>query len=235
MIIALAVAGAFVGGMLNTAAVGGSVLTFLALLAVGLDPHAANATNLVLIVASFLPTMRRMPELSSPVLWMAGGKAAGLALLVITSAVLFRAVVPWLLLLAAVLLVLGFLRPSAHQSDRPVVRAAALVGTGVFAGYFAGSTGTLLFLVLWLTTTEDLREINRTKNAVALVLTVMSLALLAVPGSGVHYGWLALLAVPNFVGGWLGVRLADRLPVAALRVLIAGTALAAAGWLLIEL
>ena len=102
---------AFLAGIVNTIAGGGTFLTFPALVFVGLPPIVANATSSVAVLPGYLSgTLGYAPEVRSfdrPTLTrlcavtLAGSTLGALALLV-SSNELFAAVVPFLLLIATV-------------------------------------------------------------------------------------------------------------------------------------
>jgi hypothetical protein len=103
------VAIAFLAGVLNAVAGGGSFLLFPAMLGTGMPPVAANATNTVALwpgqltsVAAYWPMIRRNLRLAAPMA-LAGliGGAAGAVVLLSTPQMTFLHLVPWLLLTAA--------------------------------------------------------------------------------------------------------------------------------------
>ena len=112
--IALAIAAAVVAGAINAIAGGGTLLTFPALVGVGLSPLLANATSTVALWPGAVGSMwayRR--ELVGVRAWttrfavpsLAGG-LLGAWLLLVTPADRFAAIVPWLVLSATILFML---------------------------------------------------------------------------------------------------------------------------------
>src|ERR1700758_4337921 len=102
---------AFLAGVLNAVAGGGSFLSFPAFLGTGILPVQANATNTVALwpgqltsVAAYREDMRRNTRLLMP-MSLAGliGGTAGAVVLLITPQQTFLHLVPWLLLIAATL------------------------------------------------------------------------------------------------------------------------------------
>ena len=102
-----------IGGMVNSIAGGGSFITFPALLVAGVPPIAANATNTFASCAGYLSgavgfryalwTHRsQLPRLA--LLAMTGG-GSGAWLLLQTPPATFSQAIPWLLLLATILLI----------------------------------------------------------------------------------------------------------------------------------
>ena len=105
----------FLGGALNAVAGGGSFLTFPAMLAVGLGPIQANATNTVALwpgqltsIAGYRDEVRkhRALALRMAIAGLVGGSCGAIVLLN-TPATTFLHLVPWLLLFAAVIFALS--------------------------------------------------------------------------------------------------------------------------------
>ena len=106
-----------IGGMVNAIAGGGSFITFPALMAAGVSPIAANATNTFASSAGYLSGAagfrrelwahrRQLPKIAVSAL-VGGGLGAWLLLQIPENT--FSRAIPWLLLLATVLLVWGIL------------------------------------------------------------------------------------------------------------------------------
>lgn len=102
---------AFVAGVLNAVAGGGSFLLFPAMLSMKMLPIQANATNTVALwpgqlssVAAYRRDIRRNLRVALP-MGMAGllGGTAGAIVLLITPQLTFLHLVPWLLLAAAII------------------------------------------------------------------------------------------------------------------------------------
>ena len=103
------------GGMVNSIAGGGSFITFPALIAAGVPPIAANATNTFASCAGYVggaagfrqELWAHRAALPRVLLCAALGGGCGAWLLLQTPPVTFNRVVPWLLLFATILLVWG--------------------------------------------------------------------------------------------------------------------------------
>ncbi|MGB8029532.1 MAG: sulfite exporter TauE/SafE family protein, partial [Terracidiphilus sp.] len=101
----------FLAGVLNAVAGGGSFLSFPALLSMKILPVQANATNTVAIwpgqltsVAAYWPDVRKNVR-SAVLMGLAGliGGTAGAVVLLNTPQMTFLHLVPWLLLVAALI------------------------------------------------------------------------------------------------------------------------------------
>ena len=103
---------AFLAGVLNTIAGGGTFLTFPALVFVGLPPVAANATSAVAVLPGYLSgTLGFARELRAfnrkqlvrLTLWTLAGGLIGALLLMISSNKAFSGILPFLLLAATLI------------------------------------------------------------------------------------------------------------------------------------
>ncbi|GAB4203819.1 MAG: sulfite exporter TauE/SafE family protein [Tibeticola sp.] len=232
----LLAAAAFGAGVLNAIAGGGSFLTFPALVFAGIPPIAANATSAVAVSPGYLGSSwgfrRELAELSPAllrreVLLAASGGVCGALLLLVTPAKVFSGLVPWLLLFATALFALGpwlvRLGGDGHAGWAGA-RPAGLFAVSVYGGYFNGGLGILLMALYTLTGEHRLDTVNALKNLNSFVLSLLSVAALA--GAGVIvWGEAALMMVAATLGGMAGARLARRLPVAWVRVMVILTGL----------
>jgi uncharacterized membrane protein YfcA len=229
--LALLVVAGIVSGAVNALAGGGSLLLFPALLAVGFPPLAANVTNSVIqcpgYVGLALGSRRELRGQRERVVSTAGvavaGSLGGSLLLLVLPASVFDAVVPALVALASVLLgVQPWLarwigEPEPDAPDRHTVLLPAVFLAAIYGGYFGGALGVILIAVLALTAHGDLRRLNAVKGVLGLIIAAVSAVVFAI-GAPVDWLVVALLAPLNLVGGFLGAKLAGRLPAPVLRV-----------------
>ena len=226
---------AFAAGVLNAIAGGGSFLTFPALVFAGVPPVAANATSAIAVSPGYLgSTLGFRPELRSlpaTLLWRevtiaALGGLLGAGLLLVTPAKVFSGIVPWLLLLATVLFALGpRIARLSGGAGHPRWRLPGLLGVSIYGGYFNGGLGILLMALYTLTGESRLHTVNALKNLNSFVLSLLSVLAFALAGAIVwpQAVWMMLWAT---LGGWLGARLARRLPALWVRRLVVLTGLA---------
>ncbi|MGH3586709.1 MAG: sulfite exporter TauE/SafE family protein [Pseudonocardia sp.] len=231
--LALLILASVASGMVNALAGGGSLLLFPALLAAGFPPLAANVTNSVIqfsgSVGLALGSRQELRGQRSRVLSTAGvaaaGSLAGSLVLLMLPGEVFDAVVPALIALASVLLgVQPWLsrwigEPEPDAPDRRVVLLPAVFLGAIYGGYFGGALGVILVAVLALTAHDDLRRLNAVKGMLSLIITSVSMVVFAI---GAPVAWLvvALLSPANLAGGFLGAKLAGRVPASALRVTV---------------
>ncbi len=232
-------------GTINTVVGTGSLVSFPTLLALGVPPVVANASNTTGLVPGGLsgtfgyrrelagqgPRLR--PLLAASLL----GGATGACLLLILPASAFEAVVPALLLLACVLVAVQpalSRRLQAHTETharsgeaemtarapaafRPVTAAAGLLG--IYGGYFGAGQGVLLIALLGLGTGEELQVVNALKNA-AVTAANAAAALVFAAVADLDWAIVVLIALGSVLGGQVGARVGRRLPAPVLRALV---------------
>ena len=225
---AVLVAAAFAAGAMNAMAGGGSFLTLPALVYAGVPPVAANATGTAALLPGYASSAYGFRRDIRPVAGIGVGRLAavslagglaGAALLLLTPDGVFRAVVPWLLLAATALfafggrLSAGLRRPGAGGRGATL---AGLLAVSVYGGYFNGGLGILLLAQLGLSGLSDLNAMNGLKSLLSAVLTAVAVAAYAA-GGAVHWPAAAVMVPAAVAGGYLGARLARRIPPGALR------------------
>jgi uncharacterized membrane protein YfcA len=220
--------------VLNAIAGGGSFLTFPALVFAGVPPLAANATSAMAVSPGYLGStwgfraeLKALPKslLRKEVTIAALGGLIGAGLLLVTPAKVFSGLVPWLLLVATALFAAGpwFAKGNSGQGQ-PAWRLPGLMLVAVYGGYFNGGLGILLMALYTLTGESKLNTVNALKNLNSFVLSLLSVLAFALAGAIVwpQAIWMMVLAT---AGGWVGARLAKRLPVQWVRWLVIATGL----------
>jgi uncharacterized membrane protein YfcA len=230
----LVLAAGVCAGLINTVVGSGTLITFPALLAVGLPPVTANVSNTVgLFPGSFVGAYGYRRELAGQrprvvALGVASvlGGIGGAVLLLVLPASAFGDVVPALIGLALVLVVLGprINRWSArrgHAVSRSVRWPLwlATLGTGVYGGYFGAAQGVVLMGFLGILLDDTVQRHNALKNVLAGLVNLVAAVVFVLTS---HIDWLAagLIAVGSMLGGLIGARVGRRLSPAVLRGLI---------------
>jgi uncharacterized membrane protein YfcA len=158
----------------------------------------------------------------------------GAVLLLVLPASAFSAIVPALIVLGVVLVVVQP-RLSAWVSRRheavgglPETGARwvwpAVMGAGVYGGYFGAAQGVLLMAVLGNGVDDSLNRLNATKNLLALVVNGVA-AVVFILLEPIDWPVAGLIAVGSVVGGQVGARIGRRLPPTAFRgvIVVVGT------------
>ncbi|WP_214367867.1 sulfite exporter TauE/SafE family protein [Pseudonocardia sp. H11422] len=241
----LLLAGLFAGGV-NAVAGGGSLLVFPALLAVGYSPLAANVTNsvaqwpgylgIVIGARRDLREQRRRILLTSAVAVL--GSGIGCALLLTLPGAVFDAVVPALVIMASVLLALQprikrwIGAPDPGAPDRMWVLLPAVFLAAIYGGYFGGALGVILIATLSLFAHDRLVRLNALKGLLSLVIATVTVVVFAI-GAPVDWLAVAVLAPTTLIGGFLGAKLAQRLPENVLRWCVVALGIAVGIWLIV--
>jgi len=237
----LLVAAGLVAGGVNAIAGGGSLITFPSLIAAGLPSVAANVTNSVAVCPGYVSSVvgsradlagqgRRLRAIVPACLV---GSAVGCSLLLLTPARAFEVVVPFLVLAAAATLafqerlrgLVGHPR-SLSPRRRATTLQAVVFGGAIYGGYFGAALGVMYVAALALILDEPLNRINAFKNVLSATVGLVTIVVFAIFGP-VHWGAALTVAPATIVGGYVGARLARRLPARVLRALIVtfGTAI----------
>ena len=230
LLVALA---AVAAGAINALAGGGTLITFPTLVAIGVPPIAANITNTVALSPGYLgATLAQKTDILSqrarlrfliPAAAL-GGLLGGL-LLLNTSERLFRQLIPYLILLASLLLAIQeplrawLVRRAGHDGRSPHREAWAAIPVflaAVYGGYFGAGLSVIILAVLALTLDDSLTRLNALKQAVAFA-TNLTAALLFVFSGQVVWLIALVMAVGALAGGALGGRLAGRIKPSTLR------------------
>lgn len=245
---AILLAGAgFLAGAINAAAGGGSLISFPALIAVGLPSLTANVTNNVAVAPGYVggavgyrhelhgQRQRIVPlAIASTV-----GSFIGVGLLLVSSQRAFEIVVPFLVLLACGLiaaqpLVARWMGKRSDARGRPGV--GALIGqtlVAAYGGYFSAALGVAILALLGVFFEDTLQRLNALKAFLQLLIGVVS-ALGFVLLAEVDWIAVAIIAPASVVGGEIGARLAQRVSDRVLRWGIVAYGVAAAIWLFVR-
>jgi uncharacterized membrane protein YfcA len=239
--VVLVAAAALAGGFVNAIAGGGSLLTFPALIAIGLPPVIASLTNTVALCPGYLgATIAQRRELAGQRarMWQvlpagAIGGIAGALLLLYTDERAFDVIVPFLILFAGGLLALQeplkrWLEKHGH-TQRAAAFAAIPVGLGaIYGGYFGAGLGVIVLASLAVAYADSLTRINALKQSVSLVVNVAA-AIVFLFSQRVDWAVAGIMFVAALAGGAIGGAVASKVPPAVLRWIVVVTAIGVAG------
>lgn len=233
---ALLLGASFLGGMINSIAGGGTLVTFPMLLAAGLDARIANATSTVALFpgsASAVFGFRRELSGSRAYLIRLGitsilGGALGATLLLLTPSETFDRLVPFLILFATLLFAAGEtisrklgLRLTQGDTEAGTAnvepRTSWWVGaivvqlfSATYGGYFGAGNGILMLASLGLLGVSDIHRANGIKNFLAVCINAAAVTLF-VFGGLVEWKIALLMSVGAIAGGYYGAGLAKKL------------------------
>jgi uncharacterized membrane protein YfcA len=227
---------ALAAGAINSVAGGGTLLTFPALTAV-VSYEVANATSTVALVPGSLAAAwgyrREFAGLRRWALLLAGPSLVGGAvgtLLVIWFPDAFKSLVPWLILAAALLFLLqptlGRLVRAGKPHDEPSLAARVAIVVfqflvAVYGGYFGAGIGILMISSLSLMGTGTIHHQNALKTFLAACINGVSVVVWVL-NDKVDWQFVPVMASAAIVGGYLGARVARRLPKGVVRWIVIG-------------
>jgi uncharacterized membrane protein YfcA len=239
---------AFVAGIINSIAGGGSLILFPTLVALGLPTVAANVTNSVSqwpgyvggalgFRGEYAGQRGRLVRFS--VVGVLGG-TAGSVLLLTTPTEAFDVVVPVLVLLASLLLAVQPLLTRRLQGEEhagvprrdPAWLYVALFLAAVYGGYFGGALGVILLAVLGVGL-HRLKLANALKSALSVVTASVNIVVFGLFGP-IHWDVVAVAAPASLIGGFLGAHIASRIPTTPLRIFIVTFGIAVAIYLFLR-
>lgn len=232
----LAALAAMAAGAINALAGGGTLITFPTLLALGIPPVVANVTSTVALCPGYFgATLAQLKDIRSQSqrLWLVlpaalvGGILGGV-LLLHTEEKVFQALVPFLILLAALLLAIqtplrAWLnrRLQAHSAQGiPVVWAIPLILlAAVYGGYFGAGLSVIVLAALALILDDSLTRLNALKQAVAFGVNIAAAGFFLFSGK-VVWSLAFVMAIGALAGGVLGGKLASNVNPNTLRWLV---------------
>jgi uncharacterized protein len=234
-LVLIALAG-MAGGAVNALAGGGTLITFPVLTAVGIPPVAASITNTVALSPGYFgATLAQMKDIRGQgkrlkLLLPIGaiGGIVGGVLLLHTTDKMFRELVPYLILMAAILLALqdrlrGWLLSRLAKSGRTGLHEAWAIPpvflASIYGGYFGAGLSVIVLAVLGLVLEDTLTRLNGLKQAIAFSVNIAAAIFFLFSGQVV---WLAaiVMAIGALTGGALGGRLAGRVKPGSLRRIV---------------
>lgn len=235
---ALAFGAAFLAGMINSVAGGGTLVSFPTLIFLGLNSVQANATSTVAIWPGSLGGMwgyrrelamveRRMFALVAPSIV---GGITGALLLRFTPPAVFDALVPFLVLFATLLFMaqgplqrkLKSASTASHNSARWLAGSMFFqLFVALYGGYFGAGIGILMLAALSILGLTDIHQMNGLKNLFALLINGVA-ALYFIWAKMVYWPDVVIMAAGAVAGGYLCAGLARRMGRNAVRRLVIG-------------
>jgi uncharacterized protein len=227
---------AFCAGAMNSVAGGGTFLSFPALLAVGVPPISANASNSVALWPASLSgawayrtELARYKRYLIPmgIVSLIGGIGGGLLLLTTKDAT-FSKLIPWLLLFATILFafsgkISSVLRrgrtqqqPGDAHANSSAVSLAGQAVVSVYGGFFGAGMGILMLASLAMSGHDDVHEINAIKNLLSAIIYSVTVITFVIAGAVSWPSTIIMLATAT-LGGYWGASIARKIPAIWLR------------------
>ena len=239
--IAALAAGACLAGAMNAIAGGGTIITFPLLIAFGMPAIQANATSTVALTVGIfgsvygyrqnLPAARPWMKLLAPVSIIGG--VLGAWLLTATSEKIFNDLVPFLILFATVLFLLGNvmgrlagLDGSEGSSDSAKKYTAAVVqlGVAIYGGYFGAGIGILMLAAFAFIGLKNIHEMNAIKTVLGGLINIVA-AVYFVSSGLVNWPEAVVMMLGSALGYYGGAAFTQTIPQRYVRLLIAAIGL----------
>jgi hypothetical protein len=241
----LAFAAAFLAGMINSVAGGGTLVSFPTLIWLGLSPVTANATSTVAIwpgsvggIAGYRRELRSTsPRMFALIVPSIIGGLLGALLLRFTPPAIFDCLVPFLILFATLLFIaqhpvqkklqtVGGVH--SHESTRWLVGAILFqLFVALYGGYFGAGIGILMLAALGILGMTGIHEMNALKNIFAACINGVA-ALYFIWARMVYWPDVLIMAVGAIAGGYASAGVARRVGRVMVRRIVIGIGFAMA-------
>ena len=243
-------AGSFLAGVLNSIAGGGSFLSLPALFdsaaALGIGAITVQATNTVALwpgqLTGLIAFRKELHEYGWELLPL--GIASGIGgwlggfLLLRTANHMFRQLLPWLLLFAAVMFVLSFplgrwlkTRTGSERHDKLLI--VGMVVVSVYVGYFGAGGGFLVMALFGLCGVHDIHEMNALKVLTAAVSIGIPAVSFIIAGR-VHWSFCLEMAFLAALGGYIGAHYSRLINQAIMRRTVAAIGFMTAAYFFVQ-
>jgi len=222
---------AFLAGILNAIAGGGTFLTFPALVFAGVPPIIANATSAIAVFPGYLSsaagfradiaTINRRQLVRQCALSLAGG-LVGALLLLISSNDFFTMIVPFLLLASTAIFAFQDRILEWGRNGGVQLTPYGAIGTlavSIYGGYFNGGLGIVLLALYALWGLTSLNLMNGLKNGISFVISAISVLTFALAGL-IVWPSAIIMMLANILGGYIGAKIAKRLSKPVVRAII---------------
>ena len=220
----LLVGAGFLGGLANAMAGGASLFTFPALLASGLSPVTANASNAFALlpsnsIAAWVDREKLPARTASNMVTffcaMLGG-IIGATLLIYTPAKFFELLIPALIGTATLMFIFSkALQRGLVQllgvGEHRKLSASLMFLSGIYGGYFGAGLGVVMMAVLGATTVWEMRMNNAFKNVLNVAANTTAAVVFVATGLIAWHETLIMI-LGTALGGYLGGRLVKVLP-----------------------
>jgi uncharacterized protein len=234
-------------GAINALAGGGGLITFPLLMLV-VTPVAADATSAVALFFAYPTALWRTWDQLAGVLrrgwlWLllipsVLGGLIGAVLLSRTGNRSFIQLVPWLVLVATVIIVLrpilvrrdesGSVHPDITVALWPVAIAGIFL-VGLYGGYFGSGIGILMIGALSFISQGDIRHVVALKNFLTLCMRGVAVLVLVLEGD-VNWNYGVPMAIGGLVGGYIGGMVSHRANRTVVRSIVIAIGFAASAY-----
>ena len=243
-------AGSFLAGVLNSVAGGGSFLSLPPLFdssaAIGIGAVAVQATNTVALwpgqLTGLIAFRKELREYRWELLPLGissglGGWLGGF-LLLRTGNHMFRQLLPWLLLFAAVMFVLSFplgrwLKTLSGGKRHTRLLIVGMVIVSVYVGYFGAGGGFLVMALFGLCGVHDIHEMNALKVLTAAISIGIPAVSFILAGR-IEWRFCLEMAFLAALGGYIGAHYSRLINQAVMRRTVAAIGFMTAAYFFVQ-
>ena len=222
----LACLAAFMAGILNSLAGGGSFITLPALLFIGIPPVLANTTSAAVLLPGYLGSVfgfkktyktiqirSLIPLLIVTLIFSVGGAY----LLINSSDEFFLKFIPLLIIAATLLFIINpSYEEETEKSNSTLLKKFGLSLVSTYGGYFNGGLGIALLSVLSLDSEFSLKQISAIKSSLSLMITLVSVSIFFL-NDFIVWSYVFYMMIFSILGGFLGARATEALPTVYVR------------------
>lgn len=151
------------------------------------------------------------------------GALGGAILLLHTPEVIFRRMIPWLLLFATVVFAISPWLTARHSSTRPrphsPLQLSAQFLVAIYGGYFGAGMGILMLAILAFSGLPNLNAMNGLKTVLSVAINGVAIIPFVIVGI-IVWQIALLMAIFTVLGGYFGARFFRRVPSRVTRVIV---------------
>jgi uncharacterized membrane protein YfcA len=227
---------ALLAGAINSVAGGGTLIAFPLLVALGLPPIVANATNTVGIwpgtigsVLGFRQELRRVPR---QIFWLlipaVFGAVIGALLLRFTSPAVFNRIIPGLILFATILFMIQgpvqrkLRSVEAVHAATPMWFVMAMIAellVAIYGGYFGAGMSIIMLSILGIIGMHDILEMSATTSFFGAVVNGLA-GIIFIASGLVSWPYVLAMAFGALAGGYWAAGFARKLGKVMVRRLV---------------
>lgn len=236
IILGIAFLAAIAAGLINAVAGGGSLVSFPVLLALGLSPVSANVTNTIALCPGYFGGMfaqrRDFPGQKKRLIILLplsiGGGIAGGVILLQSGENSFKILVPWLILLASLLLAfqVPLKRWLNSRAGKPGLGTVGSIGAlmlfflaAVYGGYFGAGVSVIVIAVLGLMYDDSFTHLNVLKQAVSFSINISAAIYFLFSGMA-EWMFVLVMGAGSITGGLAGGSVVEMIKPDTLRYVV---------------
>lgn len=251
VILFLIIAG-FLAGLMQSVAGLASLVSYPALLIVGVPPVIANVTNTTALIfsgfGSLVSSSKELrghwKKLSLFIVLSLIGSIGGSCLLLLLPSSSFEKVVPFFIFAAGILLLMSSRKKKIVGNDigksgnkvsslQWIVSSICIIFVGGYTGYFGAAGGVLFLAILSAITDDEFHIVNAMKNVIGFASNLIA-TFIFIFKSHIAWHYVIPMGIGLLVGGYVGPIIVRHVNIHVLRILISFAAFGLAIYLMIK-